>query len=362
MPDIGAFSLSLAEWLAVTGLAQSLLILVFIVLRAHNRAQSLPAAAYFLSLALAFGLQLALRLDDYAPDIRLALWAARTLGPPLCVLLVVQMAEGGAPPPRSTFRVLLLVPLAALAAFGLNGATGGCPPGPPLCARLFDWLSWTKAVTGALALLVLWLKGGVFTRMRQVRGGTERYWLSLALVAMNAFSVAVSVARLSGAMTVGESDNLHLLSGLAFVYLATTVLFRVYPPPLHLSVEPRTLRQKGLTPEEEAVAARARELMERDKVYQEPSFSRADLARELGVSESTLSRIINRTFGKSLPQLINAYRVEDAKALLQNPGIAIHVVAKESGFNSVASFNRIFRDSTGITPSAWRGAHLKKTF
>src|SRR4051812_30449220 len=120
MPDIGGFSLTLAEWLAVTGLAQSLLILVYIVMRAHNRAQALPVAAYFLNLALSFGLQLALRLDDFTVQLRLALWATRTLGPPLCVLLVVQLAEGGAAPPRRTFRVLLLFPLATLTAVALN--------------------------------------------------------------------------------------------------------------------------------------------------------------------------------------------------------------------------------------------------
>lgn len=362
MPAFDALSLTLPEWLAVMGCAQSLLILVYIVFRARNRAQALPAAAYFLSLAAAFALGFALRLDDFAPQIRLALWVARMLGPPLCVLLVVQTAEGGAPPPRRTFRVLLLVPLAAAAAFVMNGATGGCPLGDPLCPHLFDWLAWARTMAGAGALLVLWLRGSVFAQMRQAQGGNERYWLSLALVAMNVFSVVTSGMRFTGGLSDAEADGLHLLSGFAFVYLATTVLFRVYPAPLHLAPAPRALRHKPLSAEEEALAARIRVLMEQDKVYQEPAFSRAGLARELGVSESAVSRIINRAFGKSFPQLVNAHRVGDAKVLLQNPAIAVHTAAAESGFNSVASFNRIFREATGITPSAWRAAHVKKTF
>ena len=40
--------------------------------------------------------------------------------------------------------------------------------------------------------------------------------------------------------------------------------------------------------------------------------------------------------------------------MLHNPEIAIQVVAFEVGFNSLASFNRAFREITGKTPSEYR--------
>ena len=64
---------SLIEWLALTGLAQSLLILVYIIFRVRNWRQASVALAYFTFLAFAFGLQFALRLDDYENYIRLGL-------------------------------------------------------------------------------------------------------------------------------------------------------------------------------------------------------------------------------------------------------------------------------------------------
>jgi AraC-like DNA-binding protein len=110
----------------------------------------------------------------------------------------------------------------------------------------------------------------------------------------------------------------------------------------------------ALTEEEKKIAERVKTLMKVDKLYHQASFSRADLAREINISENTLSRVINVTFGKSFPQLLNELRVEDAKRMLRDPGIAIQVAAFEVGFNSLASFNRAFREITGSTPSHYR--------
>jgi AraC-like DNA-binding protein len=89
-------------------------------------------------------------------------------------------------------------------------------------------------------------------------------------------------------------------------------------------------------------------------VYQEPTYSRTDLARECDTSETIISRVINAHFGKSFPQLINEYRVEDAKQLLIQTSAPVKVIAGDVGFNSLASFNRVFKDTTGESPSKFR--------
>ncbi|MBU6475348.1 MAG: AraC family transcriptional regulator [Alphaproteobacteria bacterium] len=67
--------------------------------------------------------------------------------------------------------------------------------------------------------------------------------------------------------------------------------------------------------------------------------------------------MINVAFGKSFPRLLNEFRVDDAKRMLQNHEIPVQVVASEVGFNSLASFNRAFRDVTSLTPTQYRQAH-----
>jgi AraC-like DNA-binding protein len=228
-----------------------------------------------------------------------------------------------------------------------------CQGAGMLCTRQFDLLYWLGAMAGAGALLALFFSPGIFPSLKAAKGGRERYWLSLALAAANVLVVGTALIRSYGGIGVPDADALMLLYGFAFAYLATTALFRVYPLPVPMSDKPRGSAPE-LSPADAALAKRITALMQHDKLYQEPAFSRADLTRELGTSESILSRVINTAFGKSFPRLLNELRVQDAQVLLRDPALPIQMVASESGFNSLASFNRVFRDLTGETPSAFR--------
>ncbi len=350
---------SLIEWLAITGLVQSVLILVYIVFRVRNWRQAFIPIAYFFFLAAAFGFQFALRLEDYAHMLRTALWLCWAMGPPLCYLLVLQVVRLVDIPPARHFLVLLTIPAAIVAALFAVPFTGGCK-GPLIgCANFQDMLYWSGAMAGAAALLPLWARKNSFGELWHARGGRERYWLVMLLLAASLVTLVINFLRSTEQIAAPEADALLVTMGIAFAYLATTTLFRVYPPPVALSRTPRT-RLLALSEEERAIAEKVRVLMEMDKVYQEHSFSRADLAREVGVSESALSKVVNAAFGRSLPKLLNEYRVEDAKRMLADSSIPIQVIASEAGFNSLASFNRVFRDITGETPSAWRQEHTTK--
>jgi AraC-like DNA-binding protein len=204
-------------------------------------------------------------------------------------------------------------------------------------------------------MLALWTHKDLFAGLRKMKGGRERYWLVLMLVVANIGVVCINSLRSTGGLDGSEADALLVALGLAFIYLATTTLFRVYPSPLQLNAAPTRFKTPAMTDEERQIAERIKTLMEVDKLYHEPAFSRADLARELETSENTLSRVINVAFGKSFPRLLSEFRVEDAKRMLADKSIPIQVVAFEVGFNSLASFNRAFREVTGMTPSAFRG-------
>jgi len=65
--------------------------------------------------------------------------------------------------------------------------------------------------------------------------------------------------------------------------------------------------------------------------------------------------VINSYFEKSFRNLINDYRIEDVKKKLLDPNNKASVLslALESGFNSEASFYRVFKNSTGLNPKAF---------
>ena len=54
------------------------------------------------------------------------------------------------------------------------------------------------------------------------------------------------------------------------------------------------------------------------------------------------------------------HRVEEVQARLRTPGaqaVTLLTIAFESGFASKATFNRAFKGTTGLTPSAWWAAN-----
>lgn len=344
---------SLFEWIALTGLAQCLFILVYVFFRVRDLRQGSIAIAYFLSLACAFGLRFALRLEDYEAPIRLALWFSGAIGVPLCYLLVLQVSRLHAFRGGRHLLWLFSVPatlVVAVAMVRLQAPSCGLSFFA-LCPKFFEGLYWLWSMVGALCMLALFVQRDVFRRLGSDRGAKERYWLVITLIAANVLRIIVNLLLSTGNITLHDADGLQSVLGIAFAYLVTTTLFRVYPLPVALHTGARAVH---LSEEEKLIADKVRNLMELEKLYQEPTFSRADLAREVGTSENTLSRVINSAFGKSFPRLLNEFRVEDAKGMLRDPAIPIQVLAFEAGFNSLASFNRVFREVTGETPSHYR--------
>jgi AraC-like DNA-binding protein len=116
--------------------------------------------------------------------------------------------------------------------------------------------------------------------------------------------------------------------------------------------------RSSLTPEDaERHEARLLALMERERCFLDPDLTLPALAQALGIQPAHLSRIINERLGKNFFEFVNGYRVEAARQRLARPGSAgekLIAVALESGFNSLATFNRVFKDLTGRTPSEYR--------
>ena len=144
--------------------------------------------------------------------------------------------------------------------------------------------------------------------------------------------------------------SIRSILGFAFVYLASTSLFRIYPQTLSFKKNVST----ELSPQELLAAHSVERLLTLDKVYQEPAYGRSQLAAEVGVTEAALSRIVNIYFEKTVPNLLNGYRVEDAKRLLLETKEDLAVISRESGFNSLSTFNRYFKELEGVSPSTFR--------
>ena len=98
------------------------------------------------------------------------------------------------------------------------------------------------------------------------------------------------------------------------------------------------------------------EKLETEKIYLNPTLSITEFAVELSVSSENLSFVINHEFNLSFRDLINSYRINEAKLKLQQIPFtkqSILTVSLDSGFNSQASFYRAFKKFEGITPKQY---------
>ena len=116
---------------------------------------------------------------------------------------------------------------------------------------------------------------------------------------------------------------------------------------------PAELRAKG---------AWLKRSLEANQYYQDPELSLSSLAEKLSLPPHELSRVINTVFKKGFSDFINEYRVMEAARKMQDPAndhITLLGIAFESGFNSKTTFNRIFKQMTGKSPTEYKN-HLEK--
>ena len=74
-------------------------------------------------------------------------------------------------------------------------------------------------------------------------------------------------------------------------------------------------------------------------------------ASRMNFSNSHFSRTFKKLMGIHFVTYLNLVRVEQAASQLRNTGKKITDVALSCGFNNIRTFNRVFKDITGYTPS-----------
>ncbi len=98
--------------------------------------------------------------------------------------------------------------------------------------------------------------------------------------------------------------------------------------------------------------------MEEDKLYLNHNLSLHILSQQTGVSQKIISAVLNQHVNKSFNEFVNEYRINAFKEKINNPEmerLTIAGIAFECGFNSQATFQRSFKQVTGMSPSEFRG-------
>jgi len=99
-----------------------------------------------------------------------------------------------------------------------------------------------------------------------------------------------------------------------------------------------------------------KKLLEEEKLYRNEALNLTELADHMGISNKKLSELLNQHLNTNFYTLINDYRVEEVKKRLatnETEQFTILSIAYDCGFQSKTSFNRIFKQKTGISPSEY---------
>ena len=82
-----------------------------------------------------------------------------------------------------------------------------------------------------------------------------------------------------------------------------------------------------------------------------------DVARVTGYNYQYISKLVRKQFGVTFTFLLARYRISYACNLLDKQKNTISEIALASGFGSIRSFNRVFRQIVGVTPAEYRREH-----
>ncbi len=331
----------MVEILSLLGLSHAVYVLVYMMFHAGNFLRSFLPTLFFIVLGVAFLFGAAeSRWQDIIPyyqDIKWGLWASFS---PLSTLLILKVMRMTKEPPSLFWLLLLIVPLAYLSANLLSSHV----------SEVFGWYQVNAIILGTLSLLIVWTKRGWLDALHKRKNGRERYWLIICLIMVNIGLLSTDFALLNTAISYESAEMIRIVIAIAFVYIASTSLFRIFPHVLPV----KNKVEGSLSVSEIQTALKIEDLLYLEKVYQEPSYGRSDMAKELNLSESNLSKIVKIYFEKGVPQLLNEQRVKESKDLLLQTDVDITIISSEAGFNSIATFNRVFKGIEGISPTEYR--------
>ena len=112
------------------------------------------------------------------------------------------------------------------------------------------------------------------------------------------------------------------------------------------------------------VIGELKKTMEDDAFYLNPDLNLNMLSEHTGIPAKRISSVLNQHLNKSFNEFVNEYRVEAFKQKVKQPeldNLTFAGIASECGFNSQATFQRAFKQATGLSPSEFKNQVLQNS-
>lgn len=185
-------------------------------------------------------------------------------------------------------------------------------------------------------------------------------WMKSLFVCMLVLGIAWAITTIYPVVVKANSSNyyypIEVLQVLFIYWLGITGFYRIKV--VHVESQNRSnayfesIDSDTLQNCEEALI----KAMEQDKLYLDTDLNVSKLASHIRVNQKTLSAVLNQHMQKGFSEFVNYYRIEEVKQRLAKPEyqtLTIAGIAYDAGFNSLATFQRVFKASENMTPKEY---------
>ena len=366
--------IKLLSYINVAGAVHALIqAMVLLFTRRGNRRANRVMAFFLIALAvgMANGVLSLLGLYEASPLLVILMGSVALAYGPLFYLYIRAMTAPDRPgtPADALHGIPVLVGILVYGAYMGSPGAGPASPGIAGWAVRHPWVVVTvlsSLQTAVYVTLVIRLLRAYSARIKATYSTIDRInlaWLRRRLAIYAAIWV-IALAMIGAAGFEGRA--LGLFMQIVAFLTAMNIFATGYRAMRQSEVvlgpaegQPgRRYERSSLTPERAALyKARLLEHVEREKPYLHPEITLPRLALALEIPVAHLSRVINEHLGRNFFEFINHYRVEEAKRRLAGPDASsdkLITIALDCGFNSLATFNRVFKELSGRTPSEFR--------
>lgn len=198
------------------------------------------------------------------------------------------------------------------------------------------WLTWITA--GGIALWVLALSGYVYNSVTDAQKTLLYDFYVLSFLSFYLFALTYVAITKTDIFNVATEKNTPK---------------KLEPTP---SIKTEEIEVPDINKKESSELQQLKSIMDSEKPYLDPLLSISKLSKVCHIPQYKISKILNSQLNQSFYDFVNSYRIEDVKTRLaqgEASNYSILGVAQEAGFNSKASFNRIFKKMVGQTPSEY---------
>lgn len=113
----------------------------------------------------------------------------------------------------------------------------------------------------------------------------------------------------------------------------------------------------------EKITNSIQKLIIEEQIYKDKKIDIAIFADKCNVPKYLLVQFLNQHYGKTFPDFINEYRIDEAKKILSGTEwqkYSIDIIAEKCGFNYRSSFYSAFKKQTGMSPMQYVKAETVK--